>query len=87
MRQNAHTIWSSDPVQRQHFERACSSVSQQTVMRLIFTIRQTAFYLVLKERNPYDVHVYYKNTNEEKAAMDLRQKMQHKFGTKKEFQG
>lgn len=34
----------------------------------------------LKERNPYDVHVYYKNTNEEKAAMDLRQTMQYKFG-------
>ena len=48
MRQNAHTIWSSDPVQRQHFERAYSSVSQQTVMRLIFTIRQTGFYLVAK---------------------------------------
>lgn len=35
---------------------------------------------VLKERNPYDVHVYYNGQDERKAAMELRQKMQNKFG-------
>jgi aromatic ring-cleaving dioxygenase len=34
----------------------------------------------LKERNPYDVHVYYDGEDERKAAMELRQKMHTKFG-------
>lgn len=33
----------------------------------------------LKERNPYDVHVYYDGPNERQEAMDLREKMQNKF--------
>ncbi len=34
---------------------------------------------VLKERNPYDVHVYYGNAEEQEAAMELRQKMMEAF--------
>jgi aromatic ring-cleaving dioxygenase len=35
---------------------------------------------VLKERNPYDVHVYYNGPDERNAAMELRQKMEDEFG-------
>lgn len=33
----------------------------------------------LKERNPYDVHVYYDGPNEREEAMELREKMQNEF--------
>mmetsp|Transcript_9966 Transcript_9966/g.14668 ORF Transcript_9966/g.14668 Transcript_9966/m.14668 type:complete len:209 (+) Transcript_9966:155-781(+) len=33
----------------------------------------------LKQRNPYDVHVYYNGPDEHKIAMALREKMQEKF--------
>ncbi len=33
----------------------------------------------LKQRNPYDVHVYYNGPDERQAAMALREKMQEKF--------
>jgi len=35
---------------------------------------------VLKERNPYDVHVYYCDADEREAALELRQKMHRAFG-------
>ena len=35
----------------------------------------------LKERNPYDVHVYYSTPEEEKKAFILREKMQEKFSS------
>ena len=34
---------------------------------------------VLKQRNPYDVHVYYGTPEEQEAAMELRQEMQTAF--------
>lgn len=33
----------------------------------------------LKERNPYDVHVYYNDNDERDAAMKLREAMQQQF--------
>mmetsp|Transcript_681 Transcript_681/g.1638 ORF Transcript_681/g.1638 Transcript_681/m.1638 type:complete len:197 (-) Transcript_681:158-748(-) len=39
----------------------------------------TSHSYVLKQRNPYDVHVYYGNTEEQEAAMELRQKMMKAF--------
>lgn len=35
---------------------------------------------VLKERNPYDVHVYYDGAEEREAAVELRQKLHEAFG-------
>lgn len=35
---------------------------------------------ILKERNPYDVHVYYKTAAERETAIELRQKMHSAFG-------
>ena len=40
---------------------------------------------VLKERNPYDVHVYYSTAEERKAAMELRTKMHQRFGDRMRF--
>jgi aromatic ring-cleaving dioxygenase len=33
----------------------------------------------LKERNPYDVHVYYDGAEEREKAMNLREKMRQEF--------
>mmetsp|Transcript_20023 Transcript_20023/g.29044 ORF Transcript_20023/g.29044 Transcript_20023/m.29044 type:complete len:201 (-) Transcript_20023:62-664(-) len=41
--------------------------------------RQNAQPFTLKQRNPYDVHVYYSGPNERDEAMKLREKMQEKF--------
>ena len=35
---------------------------------------------VLKQRNPYDVHVYYSNPEEREAALELRTKLHDEFG-------
>eukprot|EP00560_Eucampia_antarctica_P004553 CAMPEP_0197834206 /NCGR_PEP_ID=MMETSP1437-20131217/21604_1 /TAXON_ID=49252 ORGANISM="Eucampia antarctica, Strain CCMP1452" /NCGR_SAMPLE_ID=MMETSP1437 /ASSEMBLY_ACC=CAM_ASM_001096 /LENGTH=144 /DNA_ID=CAMNT_0043438725 /DNA_START=419 /DNA_END=853 /DNA_ORIENTATION=- len=40
---------------------------------------QNAQPFTLKQRNPYDIHVYYNGVNECQEAMDLRERMQEKF--------